>query len=122
MDIKGKHMDIADKIDKNDFIIRVRPNKSKSNGAWSGSADIVVVTSEENNLPESEWSELMQFCRMMCASVPIIEEVETFRNLLHDYLNRSNDGQQDLFIDKEKDSNIIHLNFMNGIKRDEEQD
>jgi hypothetical protein len=54
--------------------------------------------------------------------VPIIEEVETFRNLLHDYLNRYNDGQQDLFIDKEKDSNIIHLNFMNGIKRDEEQD
>ena len=117
-------MDIVDKLDKNDFIIRVRPNKnkSKSNGAWSGSADIVVVTSEENNLPEGEWSELMQFCRMMCASVPIIEEVETFRNLLHDYLNRSNDGQQDLFIDKEKDSNIIHLNFMNGIKRDEEQD
>jgi hypothetical protein len=59
---------------------------------------------------------------MMCASVPIIEEVETFRNLLHDYLNRYNDGQQDLFIDKEKDSNIIHLNFMNGIKRDDETD
>jgi len=115
-------MDIADKIDKNDFIIRVRPNKSKSNGAWSGSADIVVVTSEHNNLPEHEWSELMQFCRMMCASVPIIDEVETFRNLLFDYLNRSNDGQKDLFIDKEKDSNIIHLNFMNGTKRDEEQD
>ena len=33
MDIKGKHMDIVDKIDKNDFIIRVRPNKNKSNGA-----------------------------------------------------------------------------------------
>jgi len=115
-------MDIANKIDKNDFIIRVRPNKSKSNGAWSGSADIVVITSEDNNLPENEWSELMQFSRMMCASVPIIEEVETFRNLLHDYLNRSNDEQQDLFIDKEQDSNIIHLKFMNGAKRDEEQD
>ena len=122
MDIKGKHMDIVDKLDKNDFIIRVRPNKTGKNGAWSGSADLVVVTSEDNNLPEDEWSELMQFCRMMCASVPIIEEVETFRNLLHDYLNRSNDGQQDLFIDKEKDSNIIHLNFMNGVKRNEEND
>ena len=50
MDIKGKHMDIVDKIDKNDFIIRVRPNKNKSNGAWSGSADIVVITSELNDL------------------------------------------------------------------------
>ena len=29
MDIKGKHMDIVDKIDKNDFVIRVRPNKNK---------------------------------------------------------------------------------------------
>ena len=115
-------MDIANKIDKNDFIIRVRPNKSKSNGAWSGSADIVVITSEDNNLPENEWSELMQFSRMMCASVPIIEEVETFRNLLHDYLNRSNDEQQDLFIDKEQDSNIIHLKFMNGNKSDDETD
>lgn len=115
-------MDIANKIDKNDFIIRVRPNKSKSNGAWSGSADIVVITSEDNNLPDSEWSELMQFSRMMCASVPIIEEVETFRNLLHDYLNRSNDEQQDLFIDKEQDSNIIHLKFMNGNKSDDETD
>jgi len=115
-------MDIANKIDKNDFIIRVRPNKSKSNGAWSGSADIVVITSEDNNLPDNEWSELMQFSRMMCASVPIIEEVETFRNLLHDYLNRSNDGQQDLFVDKEQDSNIIHLKFMNGNKSDDETD
>jgi len=115
-------MDIIDKIDKNDFIIRVRPNKSKSNGAWSGSADIVVITSEDNNLPDNEWSELMQFSRMMCASVPIIEEVETFRNLLHDYLNRSNDEQQDLFIDKEQDSNIIHLKFMNGNKSDDETD
>ena len=115
-------MDIANKIDKNDFIIRVRPNKSKSNGAWSGSADIVVITSEDNNLPENEWSELMQFSKMMCASVPIIEEVETFRNLLHDYLNRSNDEQQDLFIDKEQDSNIIHLKFMNGNKSDDETD
>jgi len=115
-------MDIANKIDKNDFIIRVRPNKSKSNGAWSGSADIVVITSEDNNLPDNEWSELMQFSRMMCASVPIIEEVETFRNLLHDYLNRSNDEQQDLFIDKEQDSNIIHLKFMNGNKSDDETD
>jgi len=115
-------MDIANKIDKNDFIIRVRPNKSKSNGAWSGSADIVVITSEDNNLPDNEWSELMQFSRMMCASVPIIEEVETFRNLLHDYLNRSNDEQQDLFIDKEQDSNIIHLKFMNGKKNDDESD
>ena len=34
-------MDIVDKID-DDFIIRVRPNKNKSNGAWSGSADIIV--------------------------------------------------------------------------------
>ncbi len=115
-------MDIANKIDKNDFIIRVRPNKSKSNGAWSGSADIVVITSEDNNLPDNEWSELMQFSKMMCASVPIIEEVETFRNLLHDYLNRSNDEQQDLFIDKEQDSNIIHLKFMNGNKSDDETD
>ena len=115
-------MDIVNKLHKNDFIIRVRPNKNKSNGAWSGSADIVVITSELNDLPESEWSELMQFSRMMCASVPIIEEVETFRNLLHDYLNRSHDGQQDLFIDKPKDSNIIHLKFLNGAKRNEEKD
>ena len=122
MDIKGKHMDIVDKIDKNDFIIRVRPNTNKSNGSWVGSADIVVITSEDNDLPENEWSDLMQFSRMMCASVPIIEEVETFRSLLNDYLNRSHDGQQDLFIDKPKDSNIIHLKFMNGAKRNEEKD
>ena len=113
-------MDIADKIDKNDFIIRVRPNKSKSNGAWSGSADIVVITSEDNNLPENEWSELMQFSRMMCASVPIIEEVENFRNLIHDYLKRSYDNNEDVFLDKEPNSNIIHLKFMNGKKNDDE--
>ena len=115
-------MDIIDKLDKNDFIIRVRPNKNRRNGAWAGSADIVVITSEDNDLPENEWSDLMQFSRMMCASVPIIEEVETFRNLLRDYLNRSHDGQQDLFIDKPEDSNIIHLNFRNGAKSNEEKD
>jgi hypothetical protein len=122
MDIKGKHMDIVDKLDKNDFIIRVRPNKNKSNGAWSGSADIVVITSEHNDLPDSEWSELMQFSRMMCASVPVIEEIETFRNLVHEYLNRGYEGKKDLFVDKQEGSNIIHLNFMNGKSKNEEKD
>ena len=115
-------MDIANKLDKNDFIIRVRPTRQKENGIWSGTADITVVTSELNDLDDKEWGELMEFCRMMCASVPIIEEVENFRNLLHDYLRRSYDKNEDVFLDKEQDSNIIHLKFMNGNKNDEEKD
>ena len=115
-------MDIANKLDKNDFVIRVRPTRQKGNGRWSGTADITVVTSELNDLDDKEWGELMEFCRMMWASVPIIEEVENFRNLLHDYLRRSYDKNEDVFLDKEQDSNIIHLKFMNGNKNDEEKD
>ena len=115
-------MDIANKLDKNDFIIRVRPTRQKGNGIWSGTADITVVTSEENDLPDKEWSDLMEYCRMMCASVPIIEEVENFRKLIHDYLKRSYDNNEDVFLDKEPNSNIILLKFMNGKKNDDESD
>ena len=40
----------------------------------------------------------MQFSRMMCASVPVIE-IETFRNLVHEYLNRVT-KEEDLLTNK----------------------
>ena len=113
---------IEKKFNNEDIVVRIRPKMDSRNYEWTGEIDISIISFPDNPLDDEDYSQLMHFTKMMCASVPIIEEVETFRNLLHDYLNRSHDGQQDLFIDKPKDSNIIHLKFLNGAKRNEEKD
>ena len=62
MDTKGKHMDIVDKLDKNDFIIRVRPNKNKSNGATSRNALILFFFSAFFRLTSKGIPSVVKIC------------------------------------------------------------
>ena len=61
----------------------------------------------------------MHFCKMMCASVPIMENDEHLRNRIHSYVLEVVDNEpmdmveeddQEITITHE-DGNVVHLNF-----------
>jgi len=114
MDIKH----LAQHINDEDFLIRVRPF-ANDEGEWSGEIDISVIAMPDNPMDDEDYHQVMHFCKMMCASVPIMEEVEDIRNVVHEYVMNmvDNDDEIDVQLEEEAgvektyDGNVIHLSF-----------
>jgi len=114
MDIKH----LAQHINDEDFLIRVRPF-ANDEGEWSGEIDISVIAMPDNPMDDEDYHQVMHFCKMMCASVPIMEEVEDIRNVVHDYVMNmvDNDDEIDVQLEEEAgvektyDGNVVHLSF-----------
>ena len=71
-------------IDEGDFVIRVRP--TEVDGEWTGEVDISIISQANNPLNDEGYTQLMHFCKMMCATIPIMEQDESLRNLVHTYV------------------------------------
>tara|TARA_Y100001938_G_scaffold150694_1_gene242879 strand:- start:636 stop:983 length:348 start_codon:yes stop_codon:yes gene_type:complete len=103
-------------IDEGDFVIRVRP--SEVNGEWTGEIDISIITQSGNPLDDEGYTQVMHFCKMMCATVPLMEADESLRNLVHNYVMEVVDKEDEdvledddgVIITKE-DGNVVHLSF-----------
>ena len=82
-------MDMIEKllaeISEEDFIIRVRPF-ANDDGGWSGEVDISIMAMPNNPLEDDDYSKVMHFTKMMCAAVPVMEEVEHLRDVVHEYV------------------------------------
>ena len=104
-----KKEELIEKIEDEDFIIRVRPF-ADDNGEWSGEIDISIMAFPNN---------VMHFCKMMCATVPIMEQEESIRNIVHEYVMKVIDNEMDIDVEleeemgveKQYDGNVVHLNF-----------
>lgn len=101
----------------NDFIIRIRPEVEE--GAWTGDVNITILNSSNVNLTEESYGDMMHFCKMLCSTIPMMEEDEDFRNFVSDYVSENIDGQhlgnlvediQPCTFTSEND-NVIRLNF-----------
>ena len=61
----------------------------------------------------------MHFAKMICASVPVMEEVEELRTLINDYVLKVLDKEMEIDVELEErcgvektyDGNVVHLNF-----------
>ena len=103
-------------IDDEDFVIRVRP--SLDGEEWTGEIDISIISQGSNPLNDENYGQVMHFCKMMCATVPIMEQDETIRNLVHTYVMEVVDkdvedvveDDDDIIVTKE-DGNVVHLSF-----------
>ncbi len=110
-------------INEEDFIIRIRPF-ADSNGKWSGEVDISIMSMPNNPMDNSDYDQLMHFTKMMCASVPIMEEMEELRTIVHEYVLKVVDNAMEIDeeiehtmgVEKTYDGNIIHLNFNSKTK------
>jgi predicted RNA-binding protein Jag len=73
----------------------------------------------DNPLDDEDYYNIMHFTKMMCASVPVMEEVEELRNVVHEYVTKVIDTEMDIDVELEEksgvektyDGNVIHLNF-----------
>ena len=112
------------KLNDEDYIIRVRPFLDEED-VWSGEIDLSIITLSGNPLDDDAYNSIMHLVKMMCASVPIMEEVETIRNVMHEYV-KSMDDEVDIEIQLEKelqnkvekvyDGNVIKIDFSTRTK------
>ena len=102
-------------IEEEDFVIRVRP--SLDGEEWTGEIDISIISQPGNPLNDESYGQVMHFCKMMCATVPIMEQDETLRNMVHTYVMEIVDNETVLIEEEEgliitkEDGNVVHLNF-----------
>jgi hypothetical protein len=115
MDIERIKKEIQDE----DFVIRIRPF-ADDDGRWTGEIDVSIIASPDNPMDDEDYGQVMHFAKMMCATVPIMEESKEIRDIAHDYVMEVIDNEMDISIELEEeeagvektyDGNIIHLNF-----------
>jgi hypothetical protein len=89
----------------------------KDDGEWTGEIDISIISQGDNPLNDEGYGQVMHFCKMLCSTVPIMEQDETIRNLVHTYVMEVVDKDEedvveddDIIITKE-DGNVVHLSF-----------
>ena len=115
-------MDMLEKllteVNEEDFLIRVRPF-ANDEGAWSGEVDISIMAMPDNPLDDEDYYKVMHFAKMMCASVPVMEESEDLRDIVHEYIVNVLDNEMEIDVELEEevgvektyDGNIVHINF-----------
>ena len=103
-------------IDDGDFVIRIRP--SEVDGEWTGEVDISIISQANNPLNDEGYTQVMHFCKMMCASIPLMEMDENLRNLVHNYVMEVVDRDDDDVVEDDEgviitkeDGNVVHLSF-----------
>lgn len=114
MDMK----ELEKNLQEEDFLIRIRPF-ANDDGEWSGEIDISVIAMPDNPMDDEDYYHVMHFCKMMCASVPIMEEVQEMRDIVHEYVINVLDKEMDIDVELEEeagvektyDGNVVHLSF-----------
>tara|TARA_R100000951_G_scaffold28186_1_gene24181 strand:+ start:792 stop:1160 length:369 start_codon:yes stop_codon:yes gene_type:complete len=109
---------LKEELNNEDYLIRVRPFPNDE-GGWSGEVDISIIASPDNPLEDDDYYQLMHFCKMMCATIPIMEESEEIRNIVHEYVMQVLDTEMDIDVELEEeagvektyDGNVVHLHF-----------
>ena len=102
-------------IKEEDFVIRIRP--TEIDGEWTGEIDISIISQPENPLDDESYIQVMHFCKMMCATVPLMEANKDLRDLVHNYVMEYVDNDEEDVVDNDdviitkEDGNVVHLSF-----------
>ena len=75
-------------------------------------------------LKDDDFYQVLHFTKMMCAAMPVMEEVKELRNIVHEYVTTVIDNEVDIDVELEEevgvektyDGNVIHLNFNSKTK------
>jgi hypothetical protein len=99
----------------NDYIIRLTPFLDKE-GEWTGELLVGTVTTDENDMSDEDHFNLMGITKMVCASVPAMEEDDYVRDKLTAIIERVEDDQEeedgipDATVNSVEE-NVINVNF-----------
>lgn len=99
-------IDFADE----DFIITVSPLLD-DNLRWTGELAVSLTMADSNYLHEDDYNNVLHFCNLLCAAIPLMEEESSFRNLLQKrHTKELKEIENDTRI-LTKEGNVITLSF-----------
>ena len=91
-----------------DFIITVSPSLDE-NFRWTGEVRVGITMADQDFLHEDDYNSLLQFCNLICTSIPLMEKDPEFRNKLHrHFLKETQEKNRKILT---KNGNVIKLNF-----------
>lgn len=96
-----------------DFVIRIRPELDKKK-MWNGVVDVVIITDKKNPMGDDDYYQVLHLAKMMCATVPLMDEDEELRFDLTDYVNSvdrevMNSVQKSSAKVNKVEDNVIHI-------------
>ena len=91
-----------------DFIITVSPSLDE-NFRWTGEIRVGITMADQDFLHEDDYNSLLQFCNLICTTVPLMEQDVAFRNKVHRYFIKETQEINKRVLTKE--GNVIKLNF-----------
>tara|TARA_R100000781_G_C4057678_1_gene119919 strand:+ start:518 stop:856 length:339 start_codon:yes stop_codon:yes gene_type:complete len=95
---------------RNDFLLVLKPHVDNED-RWTGEVTVNIITSSQNTLEDDDYFSMMDFTRLVGASVPVMETNPRYRTMLQ--------KQADIhmpLVDKEKRvesvrDNVIQIDF-----------
>ncbi len=110
---------VIDLLEKEDIVLCLRP--TVTNGSeWSGDVSISIMAGRDNPLNDEDYYSLLHFAKMVCASVPIMEKSEELRDVIHNYVLKEIDMENELDVELEDSDrgkvldikdNVVTLSF-----------
>lgn len=94
-------------FEPNDFIIRISP--VMQGDEWNGDINVGQVTTNENNLSNTDYSQLSILTEMLICAIQLIEKDESVRKELFKLAQESSKERQPKVT--ERDGNVIKVNF-----------
>ena len=66
---------------RNDFLLVIKPHVTDED-KWTGEVTVNIVTSSNNTLDDEDYFAMMDFTRLVSASVPVMELNPRYRSML----------------------------------------
>ena len=109
-------------FDPEDFILKIKPIMKK--GKWIGQVNVSIVIADDMFLNDEDYANVLHFCRMITATVPMMEEMKSFRELINDYTLNELDKQPEEMVKPRvvsRKDNVVRVSFnpkVNGGKNE----
>ena len=103
-------MPIISKIYDEDFVIDVRPEMDK-NYKCTGGVNVSIMTSPENQLDDEDYYGVLELCRTICATLPLMERDEDLRQRLIKEAEYNEEKPQPKLKIVDKHDNVVVLSF-----------
>ena len=100
-----------------DFIIRITP--IVKNKKWAGEVNVGIVIADDMFFNDEDYANLLHFCRMITATVPMMEEMRTFRELINDYALNELDREDETVVKPRvvsRKDNVVRVSFNPKLK------
>ena len=101
-------------VDKEDFLLRLHPIRDKNN-RWTGDVIVGIIASDENDLNDKDYAEMLNFSNLVAVTIPLMEEDEGFREAVKEYLIEKERLEEKPRIEKDTNSNVVRLHFNSKI-------